>query len=201
LGILGGTFDPVHLGHLVIAEDVYEKMGLEKVYFLPAAQNPLKDDGPIAHGDDRLAMLNAALAPFPHFESLDLELLAGGLSYTLDSVRRLSRQFSGARLFWIIGADQVGNLDRWHRINELTEEVEFIGFQRPGFTFDIPDIRNLRVHEVVVHALEISASEIRERIGENLPVSLFLPPEVDNLIKRKGLYQQPRCAGGSRALA
>ena len=200
IGVMGGTFDPVHLGHLVVAEDVFEKMGLDKVLFVPAAQNPLKGDHPEAEAYDRLGMLKAAVEPFPQFEVQDFELRAGGISYTLDSVEFLATLLPDCRLFWIIGADQVANLDQWHRIAELAKRVEFVGIPRPGYPLINPGINNLMLHEIEVHSLEISSCEIRSRIRAELPVSLFLPPRVDCYIASNGLYRKSGATENAGAL-
>ena len=195
IGVLGGSFDPVHLGHLAAAEDVHVKMGLDKVYFIPAAQSPLKEGSPEASAAERLAMLEAALDPYPQFEALDFEILAGGISYTFDSVRHLAALLPECRLFWIIGADQVAALPRWHRVTELAEQIEFIAIPRPGYLLVNPGVANLRMHEIEVRAQDISSREIRARVKENLPVSLFLPEKVDKFIKSRGLYQESRTSG------
>ena len=197
IGVLGGSFDPVHLGHLVVAEVAYEKMGLDKVYFIPAAQSPLKEGKPEATAADRMAMLNAALDPYPQFEVLDFEILAGGISYTFDSVSHLAALLPECRLFWIIGADQVAALPRWHRVTELAEQIEFVGIPRPGYLLENPGVANLRIHEIEVRSQDISSREIRARVKENLPVSLFLPEKVDKFIKARGLYQESRTSGVS----
>ena len=187
-GILGGTFDPVHLGHLVVAQDVLESLGLEYVFFLPTAQNPLKCAAPVASGSERLAMLELALERIESAGLLDLELRAGGVSYTFDSVVELQRRFPEMAITWIIGADQVSDLFRWHRIEALVEMIDFAYLERPGYALSIPAIPNLRLHRVDGHCMEISSSEIRKRILSGRSSGLFLPEKVLKYIELNRLY-------------
>ena len=191
-GILGGTFDPVHLGHLVVAQDVLESLGLEYVFFLPTAQNPLKDVAPVASDGERMAMLELALEPIENVGLLDLELRAGGVSYTFDSVGELQKCFPEMKITWIVGADQVSDLPRWYRIEQLAEMIDFAYLKRPGYQISIPAIPNLRLHRVDGHCMEISSSEIRKRIRWGRPAGLFLPEKVFSYIELNQLYSCSR---------
>ncbi len=189
-GYLGGTFDPIHLGHLIIAQDVCEQLSLDCVYFVPATQNPLKDDPPSSSNGDRLKMLAFALEGDPRFKRLDLELDSGGISYTIDTAQQLYKQNSEQPVLWIIGSDNVSELSRWHRINELAEIVEFICVARPGYNaVPSPEIPGLNLRFIEGHPIEISSSEIRERVKMGNNVELFLPPKVFNYIQTKKLYK------------
>ncbi len=189
-GYLGGTFDPIHLGHLIIAQDVYEKLKLERVYFVPAAQNPLKDEPPTCLNEDRLKMVDLALEEDSRFERLDLELETGGISYTIDTAEQLYKQNNDQPVLWIIGSDNIDDLPRWHRIDELVEIVEFICVARPGYSAEtLPEITGLKLRFVEGHPIEISSSEIRDRMKAGNNIDLFLPPKVFNYIQTNKLYR------------
>ena len=189
-GFLGGTFDPVHKGHLVAAQDVCEYMDLDGLYFIPTAQNPFKKRSPLASAEDRLAMVDLAIAGNTRFKRLDIEIETGGNSYTVDTVKALREKFSGHRLFWIIGSDEIEDLSRWRNIDELVCMVEFISVERPGHVQpQMPQIQGLRLHQLTGDSIEADSSEIRKLLGEGLSVDLLLPTEVSRYISDKNLYQ------------
>jgi len=191
LGIFGGSFDPVHLGHLLAAQDALEQADLHQVVFMPTAQAPLKDRAPGIRGDQRLALLRAAIAGDARFAVSTLELERGGVSYTIDTARVLRVAHPQAELFWIIGADQAGRLAQWREIAALGELVQFIVLARPGFPLPAMAHRpaGLRLLPVGVHELAISSSEIRSRIASGRPVRYFLPAAVADCIEREQLYR------------
>ena len=189
-GFLGGTFDPVHMGHLVAAQDACELMDLDRLYFIPAAQNPLKSQAPLAPAEDRLAMLELVIASNPRFGLLDIEIGSGSKSYTVDTVETLREKFAGHRLFWVIGTDQVVDLSRWRQIADLARMVEFICIERPGYVLPASlGISGLRLFPLTGHLIDADSSGIRERLGKGLPVDLLLPPEVSRYITKKKLYK------------
>jgi nicotinate-nucleotide adenylyltransferase len=190
LGVFGGTFDPVHLGHLVAAQDAAEALELDRVVFMPAFRAPLKDREPGASDAVRVALLQAAIEGDERFGLSTLEIERGGVSYTIDTARELRRLHPDARLFWIIGADQAERLGAWHRIEELAGILEFIVLARPGYEgtrADLPDF--LRLHFVRAHVFDISSSEIRARLAEGRSVRVFLPAPVAERIERERLYR------------
>ncbi|MBW7460576.1 nicotinate (nicotinamide) nucleotide adenylyltransferase, partial [Paenibacillus sepulcri] len=132
VGIMGGTFDPIHYGHLLAAETAREACGLDEVWFIPAFQPPLKDNEPGAEGPSRLEMVYRAIDFQPHFRALDIELERGGTSYTIDTVEALLEQNPERSFSIIIGSDRINDLPSWHRAKELAELVTFIGVERPG---------------------------------------------------------------------
>jgi len=188
IGFLGGTFDPVHLGHLLMAQDAFEEKNLERVYFIPAARNPLKTPPPEASPEDRLAMLERAMGDDPRFGLLDWEIAAGGSSYTVETARRLRDHFRGVELYWIIGADQLAELPRWHQADALARLMGFLCAVRPGSPAAVPEIEDLRVEFLRGHPFQVSSSEIRGRIKEQLLVDLFLPVPVASYIQSNNLY-------------
>lgn len=185
LGLLGGSFNPVHHGHLVAATRAAEAVGLDRVLFLPAAVSPLKNGRDLAPAKDRWAMLRAALRGNRLFEACDLELRRGGVSYTIDTLRAL-RSTTRARLFWILGADAARLLPRWKSIDEVRRLAEFIIVSRPG---DRVSPKRPKDHIVKAPLLEISSSEIRERVREGLSVRYLVPDPVERYIRRKRLYR------------
>ena len=189
LAILGGTFDPVHLGHLFLAQDAIEALRLERVLFVPAARNPLKANRPEATDVQRLEMLQLALRSDRRFLLDDLEIRAGGSSYSIDTVRILRRRYPDIKLYWVIGSDELQQLWKWRRIDELLKLVDFISLSRPGYSRIAPCLAGLKVHEIYGHAIDVSASDIRNRVKEGLQVSLFLPPKVWHYIRYHGLYR------------
>jgi nicotinate-nucleotide adenylyltransferase len=191
IGFLGGSFDPVHFGHLMAAQDALEAMGLDRVVFVPAAQAALKLAAVRCGGAERLALVRAAVGRGGRFGVSDCELRRGGVSYTVDSARHFQKKFPGARLFWIIGGDQVGQLHRWQEVRALAGLVEFIVVERPGHEGAAlhKPIPGLRLHRCAGHALGISSTEIRERARQGLPLECFVPRKVAALIGKLGLYR------------
>jgi nicotinate-nucleotide adenylyltransferase len=188
-GILGGSFDPIHLGHLCIAQDAMDGLHLDKVVFMPAAQAPLKPGSVVASNAQRLAMIKASIDGEPRFEVSDLELKRGGTSYTMDTVSALHADSPEDRLFWIIGADQIARLSRWMRIGELVNEVEFICLERPGVpACPIPLIPGLRLHRCKGRPLDISSTEIRKRVRQGLALDGLMPHKAIAYIRENHLY-------------
>jgi nicotinate-nucleotide adenylyltransferase len=190
LGIFGGSFDPVHLGHLLAAQDALEQAPLDRVIFMPTAQAPLKDGPPGLDGPLRLALLQAAIAGDARFEVSTLELERGGTSYTVDTARALQAAHPGTDLFWIIGADQAARLGQWRDLGVLARLVQFVVLARPGFV--VPPVAErppgVRLLPVAVHEFAISSSEIRARLASGRSVRYFLPAPVADRIEREQLY-------------
>jgi nicotinate-nucleotide adenylyltransferase len=187
IGLLGGSFDPVHLGHLLVARAAREELGLDKVCFIPAAQSPFKPGTPPAPAPERLRLLRLALAGETGCEIEDLELRRGGVSYTVDTLRHYAGKFPGAELFYLVGADQTGQLPQWREAAELARLAQFVVAPRPGEGPPAlpPPFRGraLRGFPVVV-----SSSQIRARVKAGLPVTLLTPPAVAEAIANNRLY-------------
>ena len=191
IGFLGGSFDPVHFGHLMAAQDAYEQFNLDRLVLVPAAQAPLKPNDVQSSADDRLAMLRAATEWDKRFEISDFELRRGGVSYTIDSARHFRALYPEDELYWIIGGDQLPQLHLWKAITELAQFVEFICLERPGFPVKPPTaIPGLRLHRCDGHLLAISSTELRERVRKNLSLDYFLPHKAIVYIKERCLYRQ-----------
>ncbi|HZP61744.1 MAG TPA: nicotinate-nucleotide adenylyltransferase [Opitutaceae bacterium] len=190
IGFLGGSFDPVHFGHLCAAQDAYEQQNLDKLFLVPAAQAPLKNHLEQSSADDRLAMLRAAVEMDRRFEISDYELRKGGISYTIDSARHFRARFPKDNLFWIIGGDQLSQLHLWKDIRELVTLTEFIVLERPGLPIKPGiDVPGLRLHRCRGHLLEISSTELRERARQGLSLAYFMPHQTIAYLQKKNLYR------------
>ena len=190
IGFLGGSFDPVHFGHLLAAQDAYEQYKLDRLILVPAAQAPLKPNDVQSSSEDRLAMLRAAVEWDGRFEISDLELRRGGVSYTIDSARHFRALYPNDQLYWVIGGDQLPKLHLWKEIRELAQLVEFIFLERPGFPVRAqPDIPGLRLHRCDGHLLAISSTELRDRTRRQLSLDYFVPHKAIVYINERGLYR------------
>jgi nicotinate-nucleotide adenylyltransferase len=190
IGFMGGSFDPVHFGHLVAAQDALERGKLDRLVFVPAAQAPLKPGVVQAPAEARLGMLRAALDGDARFEVSDYEMWKGGMSYTIDTVRHLRECHPGDELAWVIGADQVERLHLWREIDELVTLVEFIVLARPGWEVcHRTDIPRLRLRWCEGHLVEFSSTEIRERVRAGRPVDFMIPHKTIEYMQETGLYR------------
>jgi len=185
-GVLGGSFDPVHHGHLIAADRAAEALGLETVLFVPCAQQPLKPQGPVARGDQRLAMLRLAIGGYARFALETCELDRSGPSYTVDTLRLLRERTPRERLVLILGADAAADLPRWRASDEVARLAEIAVLTRPG----APDVTSAFVkHLVATPAIEISASDIRARRLTGKSIRYLVPDGVAQYIEKHGLYQ------------
>jgi nicotinate-nucleotide adenylyltransferase len=190
IGFLGGSFDPVHFGHLMAAQDVYEQRQLDRLVLVPAAQAPLKPNDVQSGVGDRLAMLRAAVEWDRRFEISDFELRRGGVSYTIDSARHFRALYPKDELYWIVGGDQLPKLHLWKDIGELVKLVEFIFLERPGYPVrEHPDIPGLKLHRCDGHLLAINSTELRERTRRGLSLDYFVPHKAIVYIREKHLYR------------
>lgn len=193
IGLLGGSFDPVHFGHLIAAQDVLEQCRLDRLFLVPAAQAPLKPQDVQSSPEDRLRMLRAAVEWDHRLEISDHELLMGGISYTIDSARHFRREFPNDQLYWIIGGDQLPLLHKWKEISELVKLVEFIFLERPRHpSKPHEEIPGLVLHRCDGHLIEISSSELRQRARAGLSLHYFCPQKVIAYIEAQRLYRSDR---------
>jgi len=196
IGLYGGSFDPVHFGHLLAAQAVCEGFGLDRVVFIPAAQAPLKAQAVSASGEARLAMLRAATAGDARFSVSDVELRRGGLSYSLETVRAFQAEHPGDTFYWIMGGDQVERLAQWRRVEELAAAVEFIAVDRPGCEAVLagavaqPPVAGLRLHRMQGRQFDMSSTELRERARLGLPLDYFLPHKALVYLNAHCLYRE-----------
>ncbi len=187
LGLYGGSFDPVHLGHLLMAHAAREEASLDRLIFIPAAQSPFKPGRRMAPPEIRCQLLRLALAGLPWAAIDDQEIRRGGVSYTIDTVRAISAGHKGARLFYLVGADQAALLPQWRQAEELAESAEFLVIPRPGEP--VPALPPpFRGQVLKGTPIQISSSEIRQRVASGLPYSHLLPPGVGEAVANNRLY-------------
>lgn len=190
VGIMGGTFDPIHIGHMLAAECARDAYDLEEVWFMPSHIPPHKEDAGVT-GLMRLEMTAEAVADHPSFRTLDWEVNRGGVSYTVDTVRELREAYPEHDFYFIIGADMVAYLPKWNRIGELAEMLTFIGLNRPGTKLsvdDLPDFLQKAVVTAEMPLIEISSTIIRSRAASGSSIRYMVPDRVYDYIVRSGIY-------------
>lgn len=200
IGILGGTFNPVHLGHLILAQEAAEMCELSKVLFVPCAQPPHKPTAALSPDRHRLAMLQAAVEDNLGFEVSDTELCRGGVSYSIDTVRELKQEDESVELCFIIGSDMLRELHLWKDVAELMQLCRFLTFQRPGSCIEAlkPDAVGLAPHQVetllkdvrIGRQIDISSSDIRYRVAEGMSIRYLVPQAVEMYIAEHNLYRK-----------
>jgi nicotinate-nucleotide adenylyltransferase len=186
IGILGGTFNPIHIGHLILAEETREKIGLDRIIFVPAYLPPHKEDSDIAQAKQRLVMVKLAIQGNPNFAVSDLEIKRDGRSYTIDTIKELKGLYSRDELYFIIGSDLLEYLDEWKDLDEILKLVKFIVATRPGYALDkIPS----HIATIPIRAVDISGFEIRKAIKESKSFRYLVPQAVYDYIKKERLYR------------
>ena len=187
IGIYGGSFNPVHLGHLLVAQAAREELGLDRLFFVPAAQSPFKTENEIAPAEIRLRLLRLALAGKTHCEIDEQEIQRGGVSYTVDTLRDYAKKFPSAKLFYLIGADNIAKLNEWREADELARLAEFVAMPRPGeISAEFPKLFCGRI--LKGFPVEISSSQIRARVKAGLPVEQLVLPFVADAIRAAKIY-------------
>ena len=196
IGVLGGTFDPIHKGHLMVAEEVRARLNLELTLFVPAGQPRLKPDTPISVAEHRLEMVRLAIAGKPYFKLSTVEIERDGPTYTVDTLVELQAQFGTEdELFFIVGWDSLAELPRWHQSSRLIELCHLVAVPRPGYRrpklktleASIPGLSG-RVMLLDSPEIDASASDIRERVARGLSVRHLVPEPVNRYIKLHRLY-------------
>ena len=199
LGVFGGSFDPVHIGHFWIAEAALETLGLDVIHWVPAATSPLKRGGPVASEDDRLEMLRLAIAGSERHLVDDREIRRGEISYTVDTVTEFQREFPEAEVVFIIGSDSLASIRRWHEPERLLQMAIPAVVQRggePEIDFSVLDglvgqerLEQIRAAVVPMPVLELSSSELRSRLARGRSIRYRTPRAVEAMIRAKGLYR------------
>lgn len=196
IGIFGGTFDPIHFGHLVAAEEARAVLNLERVLIVPAGQPPHKASRPISPSEHRLAMAELAIASNPHFVLSRVDLDRPGPHYSVDTVTRLRRELGPGDIFFIVGMDSLMELPTWHEPERLMGLCYIVGVNRPGYRYDLAPLEQavpgISAHIMVLEApqLEISSHELQERVHRGLPIKYQLPEAVEEYICRNKLYSE-----------
>jgi nicotinate-nucleotide adenylyltransferase len=198
-GIIGGTFDPVHLGHLTAAETVREAYGLEQVLFIPAGEPPHKLDQTKTSAWHRYWMTVLATLDNPKFDVSPIEIQREGISYTVDTVSHYKEALGQENeIYFIAGADIISEIADWHHIDALFEKCFFVIVTRPGFQFErlrdqlAGSLTGTQLDKVVsleIPALDVSSTEIRQKIKDGRTVKYLIPEAVENYIRKNGLYR------------
>jgi nicotinate-nucleotide adenylyltransferase len=198
IGIMGGTFDPIHNGHLVLAEQIRTRFNLQKIYFIPVGNPPHKKNVTKSTKYDRLNMTKLAIESNKNFEISDIEIKKEEVSYTIDTVREIRNTVNAEdKLYFITGADAILLIDTWKDYKELFEIVTFIGATRPGISVEelqnkIDEVKTkhgVKIESTKVPALAISSTDIRRRVEEGESIKYLLPESVESYIKENGIYK------------
>lgn len=195
VGVLGGTFDPIHIGHLVAAEEVRAQLGLDRAVFVPAGLPPHKLSNDISPVDHRLAMVKLAIASNPYFTVSRVDIDHFGPCYTVDTIELLRAELGpDIKLYFIMGSDSLADIITWHRPERLIRLCRLAVVERPGYRVDMEELeRSLpgitsRVHFVNSPQLDISSTDIQRRVRQGLPIKYQVPEVVENYIYEHGLY-------------
>ncbi|MGH8896078.1 MAG: nicotinate-nucleotide adenylyltransferase [Egibacteraceae bacterium] len=199
IGVMGGTFDPVHLGHLVTAEQARGELRLDEVIFVPAG-SPWQKGRDVTPAEHRYLMTVLATAAHPSFSVSRLEIDRNGPTYAVDTLRVLREETPDAALYFITGADAILDILTWKAAQECLALADFVAATRPGYDLRALDDHGLRDHVIVldVPALAISSSDVRERFASHRPVRYLIPRAVEQYARKHGLYGTGRRAGGDR---
>lgn len=187
IGLYGGSFDPVHLGHLLVAQAAIEELGLARLFLIPAAQSPFKPDSQPAPAAVRAQMLRLAFAGKVNCEVDEQEIQRGGVSYSVETLRDYAGRFPQAELYYLIGADNVAKLPQWREAAELARLARFVVVPRPG-DGDVPFPAPFRGVRLNGFPLGVSSSRIRARVKAGLPVAPLVPAAVAEAIRNNQLY-------------
>lgn len=190
---MGGTFDPIHYGHLVAAEEARCQFLLEKVYFVPTGIPPHKKRYSVTSGEHRFLMASLATSNHPDFICSRIEINRPEPSYSVVTLKAFKSKFQKAKIYFITGSDAVKEIFSWHRAEELYGLCEFIAASRPGYQISLPKTKKKnvipRIHTLEIPALAISSSAIRRRVKHNKPIRYLLPASVETYIYKNGLYK------------
>jgi nicotinate-nucleotide adenylyltransferase len=199
IGILGGTFDPIHVGHLIIAEEVRTRLGLSQVVFVPAGLPPHKRGWAIAAPEHRLQMIKLAIAGNPHFSLSRLDIDRSGPSFTVDTVHLLLDAWGAdAEIYFIMGSDSLAELPTWHQPERLMRLCHIVAVGRPGYRVDLTELNRLLpgattlIRMMDTPALDVSSTDIKRRVREGRSIRYLVPRAVERYIQEHSLYAVPR---------
>ena len=188
LVLYGGSFDPVHCAHVEMAQSAIDQLGLSKVIFIPAARSPLSPNPTIASDQERIKMLHLATANEPRFEVDDCEIQRGGISYTIDTVSIFRGRYPKAEIYWIVGADQIEQIHKWYRIEDIVAELTFIILRRPGHIIADSLVPGLQYMELDAPMMPHRSSLIRKALKAGHGCMELVPNAVGAFISEQGLY-------------
>lgn len=187
IGILGGTFNPIQIGHLIVAEEARERLSLDKIIFVPTFLPPHKDKSDIAPASARLCMVKLAIEGNKYFSASSIEIIRDGRSFTIDTLKEFKKKYPQDELYFIIGSDLLKYLEEWKDLDEIIKLVKFIVVTRPGYPLEkIPAY----IKTMEIRAVDVSAFEIRQRIKEDKSFRYLVPEAVYKYIIRKKLYKE-----------
>jgi len=191
IGIIGGSFNPIHYGHLVSASEVCNKFKLDKVIFVPSSINPLKSTSNLAEAHHRLNMIKLAIADDPRFDDSDIEIKRGGTSYTIDTIKTFVKEYGkDVNIYFIIGIDAFLEINSWASPDALLRMCKFIVTSRPGYDIrEIKPVFKKHTETMEITCLRISSSDIRKKIKSGTPIRYLLPEKVENYIQKHKLYK------------
>jgi nicotinate-nucleotide adenylyltransferase len=190
IGVFGGTFDPPHVGHLLLAADAREALQLDRLIFIPAGTQPFKlGTPPVASGQDRLEMVRLAVADDANYAVDDAEINRRGLSYTVDTLEHLSERFKGAQLFLLMGQDALAGFPQWRNPERIRELATLAAMERSGTPGPRSEVAAEGVVTVSTRCVDVSSTEIRERRRAKKSIKGFVPESVERFIEARGLYR------------
>lgn len=190
IGVFGGTFDPPHIGHLLVANDAREALELDRLIFVPTGAQPFKvDTPPVASGQDRLEMVRLAVADDANYVVDDAEINRKGLSFTVDTLEHLSERNPAARLFLLMGEDVLAGFEKWRSPARIRELATLVAVSRGGLAGSIADPATSAVLRVSTRRVDVSSTEIRERRRAGKSIKGFVPESVERFIDVRGLYR------------
>ena len=186
IGVLGGTFDPPHLAHLIVASEAFESLNLDVVLFIPAGDPWQKHAS--ATPEQRFAMTELAIDGDARFRASRIDVDRGGPTYMVDTLTQLRSEFEGAELFCILGSDTIAGMHTWNRADELAGLATFVGVPRPGHDLNQPTLKGVTVDFLSVPHIEISSTDVRRRISDNQPIRYLVPDSVADYISTHNLF-------------
>lgn len=200
IGIIGGTFDPVHYGHLLLAERFREELDLDKIIFIPTGTSYHKDTEEVSPSELRYRMLEMAISDNEKFAISDIEVKRNGNSYTCDTVRELKKRFQEDEFFFLIGTDILFTIEEWKEVDWLFQNIRFLlalreGFERENINEKLAYLTEERGADIMLREFDlvnISSTKIRENVKRNKSIKYLLPVQIENFIKENGIYQEER---------
>lgn len=191
LGVLGGTFDPIHVGHLVLTEQVREKFQLERVIFIPCASPPHKTEQELSSTRDRFEMTKLALEGSPFFFVSDIELKREGLSYTVETLRELKELYKDSEIYFLTGSDVLNEITTWKDPEEIYKLAKIVIGIRPGFDKFDPENHFAKKSIIInITGIDISSTQIREKVRKGESIKYLVPSKVEEYIRKRNLYKK-----------
>jgi nicotinate-nucleotide adenylyltransferase len=190
IGVFGGTFDPPHIGHLLLAADARDALQLDRLVFVPAGTQPFKAHAPpVASGQDRLEMVRLAVADDANYAVDDAEISRAGLSYTVDTLQHLSERYRGSKLFLLLGEDTLAGFGKWREPERIRELASLAVMTRAGAAGEAIGEIGEAVVQVSTRRIDVSSTEIRDRLRKGKTIKGFVPESVERFIDARGLYR------------